>query len=158
MFYFKNDEEKENLRLMLQQAFVITHVMNTIGMIDVSKFDAYVKNAYVHWIKSFGKWRTLKSSIHWTLAHLCQLIALNNGFSLAEYSENSIEATIKKYIYLTRHLSRQTSFEDNTDDCLKMLHLLSKHEIRAHNKKSKKQMSNLSEADAESLLIKSFFV
>ena len=89
---------------------------------------------------------------------MCQLIALNNGFSLAEYSENSIEATIKKYRYLTRHLSRQTSFEDNTDDCLKMLHLLSKHEIRAHNKKSKKQMSNLSEADAESLLIKSFFV
>ena len=32
MFYFKNDEEKENLRLMLQQAFVITHVMNTIGI------------------------------------------------------------------------------------------------------------------------------
>ena len=67
MFYFKSDEEKDNLRLMLQQAYVITHVMNTIGLINVSKFDAYVKKAYIHWIKSFGKWRTLKSSIHCTV-------------------------------------------------------------------------------------------
>ena len=55
MFYFKIDEEKYNLRLMLQEAYVITHVMNTIGLIDISKFDAYVKKAYIHWIKSFGK-------------------------------------------------------------------------------------------------------
>ena len=57
-----------------------------------------------------------------------------------------------------RHLSRQTSFADNTDDCLKILHLLSKQEIRAHNKKSQKKMSNNSEDDKESLLIQSFFV
>ena len=66
---------------------------------------------------------------------MTQLIALNNGFSLAEYSENSVEATIKKYRYLTKYLSRQTSFQDNTEDCMKILHLLSKHDIRSHNKK-----------------------
>ena len=126
LFYCKSEEERENLRLMLQQAYVITHVMNIIGLINISKFDSYVKSAFVHWIKSFGKWRSLKPSIHWTLGHLSQLIALNNGFSLAECSENSIEATIKKYRYLTKHLSRQTSFKDNTDDCLKVLDLLSK--------------------------------
>ena len=49
IFYFKSDEEKDNLRI------IITHVMNTIGLIYISKFDAYVKKAYIHRIKSFGK-------------------------------------------------------------------------------------------------------
>ena len=38
LFYCKSEEERENLRLMLQQAYVITHVMNTIGLINIFKF------------------------------------------------------------------------------------------------------------------------
>ena len=49
--------------------------------------------------------------------------------SLAEISENSIEAMIKQYRYLTTNISRQNSFNENTFDSLKALYILSSSEI-----------------------------
>ena len=37
-------------------------------------------------------------ALRWSLAHISELLAMNNGFSLAEISENSIEAMIKQLI------------------------------------------------------------
>ena len=76
------------------------YVCNSIGKINVKAFDDYIKSAYFHWIKTFGKYRKLKSSIHWTLGHVIQFISMNSGYSLAEMSENSVEAIIKSYRYI----------------------------------------------------------
>ena len=68
---------------------------------EVAKtFDDYIESAYFHWIKTFGNYRKLKSSIHWTLGHVIQFISMNSGYSLDEMSENSVEATIKSYRYI----------------------------------------------------------
>ena len=34
----------------------------------------------------------MKSSIHWTLGHVIKFISMNSGYSLAEMSENIVEA------------------------------------------------------------------
>ena len=51
-----------------------------------------------------AKHRTLKNSLHWMLGHVADLIGMNNGYSLAEVSENSLEASIKRYRYITQNL------------------------------------------------------
>ena len=88
---------------------------------------------------TFGKYRKLKSSIHWTLGHVIQFISMNSGYSLAEMSENSVEATIKSYRYITNHLSRNCSFAANCSDCLKVLNICSLQSIRKFNFNSKEK-------------------
>ena len=100
IFKTLTDEEKIDIELFLQQANVILYVCNSIGKINIKAFDDYIKSAYCHWIKTFGKYRKLKSSIHWTLGHVIQFIYMNSGYSLAEMSENSVEAIIKSYRYI----------------------------------------------------------
>ena len=80
--------------MFLQQANVILAVTNSIGKIKIKEFDSSVRNSHIHWIQAFGKYRKLKSSIHWSLAHIIQMLCLNQGYSLAEKSENSSEATV----------------------------------------------------------------
>ena len=46
-------------------------------------------------IYNFKKFVHIKSSLHWTLGHVAQLIALNEGYTLAGVSENSFENWIK---------------------------------------------------------------
>ena len=135
---------------------IILSVMNSIGIIKVNAFGQYLKQFYIHWVKSFGKVRTMKESLHWSLAHLQELIAKNEGYSMAEYTENSVEALIKRYRFVTNNLARQTSFVDNCQDSLKVLFLQSLHQIRKHENKLKK--SNKPKENSESEMINSFFV
>ena len=82
---------------MLDQANVIIGVTNRIGKIKVQAFQKYVKDAYVHWLYNFKKFVHIKSSLHWTLGHVAELIAKNGGYTLAGVSENSFENWIKAY-------------------------------------------------------------
>ena len=76
--------------------------------------------------------------------------------SLAEISENSIEAMIKQYRYLTTNISRQNSFNENAFDSLKALYILSSSEIwkLTSEEKSKKTKDRNSETE----MIENFFV
>ena len=150
------EEEKEDLYKFFQEAHVILSVTNSIGKINCQKFGDYVKQAYVHWIEAFGKFRHLKNSLHWSLGHVVEMLALNGGYSLAENSENSVEASIKKYRYLTKHLSRQTSFIDNSEDCLNKLYFLSLYRVRKYSsvEDNTEQLGD----DEDSHLIKSFLM
>ena len=80
---------------MLDQASVIIGVTNGIGKIKVQDFQDYVKNANMHWLYNFKKFVHIKSSLHLTLGHVAQLIARNEGYTLAGVSENSFESWIK---------------------------------------------------------------
>ena len=97
LFYCINEEEQKNLDSMLEQANVIIGVTNRIGKIKVQAFQKYVKTAYRDWLRNFKKFVHIKSSLHWTLAHVADLIAMNDGYTLAEISENSFENWIKHY-------------------------------------------------------------
>ena len=147
---------KEDLRQFLQEANVICRVINRIGKINVFKLRNYLKGVYSHWVQAFGKYRSLKSSLHWMLAHLADLIGMNNGYSLAEVSENSLEASIKRYRYITQNLARQTSFQDNTEDSLKVMFILSSFKLRQFVKRDPSEHKVKDDADA--LIIESFFV
>ena len=108
--FYCNQEEKENLNKMLDQANVIIGVTNRIGKIKVQAFQKYVKDAYVHWLHNFKKFVHIKSSLHWTLGHVAELIAKNGGYTLAGVSENSFENWIKAYrdIMQDKHLCKIT--------------------------------------------------
>ena len=91
-----------------------------------------------------------------TLGHVIELITKNFGYSLAERSKNSLEATIKTYKYVTNHLSRYSSFANNNcSDCLKVLNICSLQTIRMFH--SKEKIAFPLKNDEETILIKSFF-
>ena len=154
MIHTVNDQERQDLNTFLDQARTIISVANKIGKIHVQKFDDFVKNAFSFWSKKFGKFIHFKSSLHWTLAHVSTLIALYNGYTLAEYSENSIEKSIKPYRYVSENNARQTSFQENNIDCLKLMYLQSRQDIRQFENSKKKRDND----DEISKLIDSFFI
>ena len=154
LFQCKDEKEKENLKLLLHQANIICGVTNTIGLVKLKKFSDFVKTSYIHWVQNFGHLRKIKASLHWTFAHISELLAMNKGYSLAEVSENSIEAMIKQYRYLTANMARQTSFVENAFDSLKSLYILSSSEIRKLTNEEKSKKSRNSETE----IIESFFI
>ena len=84
-----SEQEKSDVELFLQQANVILTVTNLIGKVRIKAFENFVKIAHCHWINAFGKFRKLKSSIHWSLGHIIELLCKSDSYSLAEKSENS---------------------------------------------------------------------
>ena len=149
-----NDEERRNLDLMLTQAHIIIGVTNCIGRINVPKFQKYVQDAHEHWLNSFKKFTHIKSSVHWNLAHCADLIAQNDGYTLAEVSENSVENWIKYYRDATENHARSTSMGANNTDCLRAMWLHTMHDIRQFDKPSKKPYK---EDDEVTKIIHSFF-
>lgn len=143
-------KEKTDLNLLLDQARVIIGVTNKIGKIRVQAFEKYVKNAYSHWVQAFKRFVHIKSSLHWTLGHVAQLIAGNDGYTMAEVSENPYEKWIIPYRYITVNNARQTSMQD----CLKAMYLQSRQDIRQLDKAKKPRDSD----DEISKLIDSFFL
>ena len=97
----------------------------------------------------------IKSSLHWTLGHVAELIAGNGGYTLAEYSENSFENWIKQYRDTTDNHARQTSMEDNNIDSLRAMWLHSRQDIRQFDKHSKKNRDD--EDDEITKTIYAFF-
>ena len=128
--------------MMLDQASVIIGVTNRIGKIKVQAFQKYVKDAYVHWLYNFKKFVHIKSSLHWTLGHVAELIAKNEGYTLAGVSENSFENWIKAYRDTTENHARQTSMEDNNCDSLRAMWLHTRHDIRQFDKHPEKSHNN----------------
>ena len=56
------------------------------------------------------------------MGHIAELIAKNEAYTLAEYSENSFENWIQHYRYATENQARQTSMSDNNTDCLRAMY------------------------------------
>ena len=81
----------------------------------------------------------IKSSLHWTLGHVAELIAKNDGYTLAEVSENSFENWILTYRDTTDNHARQTSMLDNNSDCLRAMWLHTRQDIRKLDKHSEKK-------------------
>ena len=139
LFYCKDDEEIMNLNTLLDQASVIIWVTNRIGKVKVQEFQKYVHNAYMHWLDNFKKFVHIKNSLHWTLAHAAELIAKNNGYTLAEYSDNSFENWINHYCDSTEHHARNTSMSDNNIDSLRAMWLHTRQDIRQLDKDPEKK-------------------
>ena len=128
---------------------------NCIGQIKVVKFALFVKDAYKHYSKYFSKYKTFKPSLHWTFAHVAELIRKNHGYSLAEISENAFENFIKHSRYMTNETSRQTSFLDNAEDTMKAMYILSSYCMRKYVPHVRE---NFLGDDPESQQIRGFFV
>ena len=74
-------------------------------------------------------------------------IVINLAIGLAERSANSLEAKIKIYQYINKHMARNSSFAENSTDCLKVLNILSLQSIRKFNptEKVKKLKMNMNQ-------------
>ena len=110
----------QSLRLKFLYCGSTIYLIRTFLRFSLSAMIKESKNCTGMWIEAFGQYRKLKNSIHWTLGHVIELITKNYGYSLAE---NSLEATIKTYRYITNNLSRHSPFADNCCDCLKALNI-----------------------------------
>ena len=64
---------------------------------------------------------------------------------------------IKRYRNVTQNLSRNFSFIENSEDCLKNLFAQSLYKIRQHGKVFPKKKEEPLKFDPESILIRSFF-
>ena len=64
------------------------------------------------------------------------MIGRNDGYTLAEVSENSFEKWIKEYRDTTENHSRQTSIDDNNSDCLRAMWLHTRQDLRHFDKHS----------------------
>ena len=95
----------------------------------------------------------IKNSLHWTLAHVAELIARNNGYTLAEYSENSFENWIKHYRDTTEHHARNTSMSDNDIDSLRAMWLHTRQDIRKLDKQPEKKQEDIILFDFKKLAI-----
>ena len=73
----------------------------------------------------------IKSSLHWTLGHVAQLIA-----------KNSFENWIKAYRDTTENHARQTSMEDNNCDSLRAMWLHTRQDIRQFDKHPEKSQKD----------------
>ena len=82
------------------------------------------------------------------------MLILKREYSLAEKSKNPLEATIKTYRYLTKNMARNSSFAENSTDCLKILNILPLQSIRKFNPTEKVEKVK---DEYKSNLIKSFF-
>ena len=154
LYHTKSDKEIADLDLFFDQARVIIGVTNKIGKINCQAFSEYVKDAYLHWINSFKQFAHIKSSLHWTLGHVCTLIASNRGYTLAGVSENSVEKWIKPYRVVTLTNARQTKMQDNNTDCLRIMYLQTRQDIR----KFDRIMKTTEPDDDVSRKIDSFFI
>ena len=92
--------------------------------------------------------------LHWTLDHVCKLIASNRGYTLAGVSENSVEKWVKPYRKVTITNARSTSMQDNNTDCLRVMYLQTRQDIRKFDKVPKSTEID----DDVSKLIDSFFI
>ena len=146
--------EREQLNSLLDQALVIIGVTNSIGQINVEDFGAYVKSALCDWIKNFGKFVHIKSSLHWTMSHVAELITKNDGYTLADYTENTFENWIKSYRFTTDNQARQFGIKENNIDCLNTLYLASRQDVRRNDLVKPKKKKN----DHISVKINSFFI
>ena len=74
-------------------------------------------------------------------------IVINLAIGLAERSANSLEAKIKTYRYINKHMATNLSFAENSTDCLKVLNILSLQSIRKFNptEKVKKLKMNMNQ-------------
>ena len=111
----------------------------------------------VSWLWSQKKLTLLyyNQSIEIFSAHVAELIEKNESYSLGEYSENSQEAMIKRYRYVTANLARQTTFLENSEDCLKVLYAQALHKIRRFEKSTTVKKI---EDNEEARTISSFFI
>ena len=96
----------------------------------------------MYWIDNFKKFVHIKNSLHWTLGHVAELIAKNQGYTLAEISENSMENWIKHYRDATEHHARNTSMSDNDIDCLRVMWLHTRQDIRQFDQQPKKKQED----------------
>ena len=70
--------------MLLHQASVIVGFINRICKVKAQEFQKYVKDANNHWLINFKKFVHVKISFHWTYGHVAELIAKNDGYTLAE--------------------------------------------------------------------------
>ena len=76
-------EELEALPEALRDANTICQIANSIGKIDTDLLDATCNRAYKTLLTKFP-FAKVKATIHWSLAHLAELIKLNDGYSIGE--------------------------------------------------------------------------
>ena len=79
-------------RKKLQYSQVIQRVINSVRRIDLEKFQAYLKKAYLHHLKNFN-YAPIVDTVHRDWGHCISLMEELLGFALGFISESPLECT-----------------------------------------------------------------
>ena len=81
--------DRAKIQRILRDINVIGRIANCTRKINVPKFKAFCKDAYIFKVKAFD-WTSLPVSLHRGYSHLANIILLNDGFGLGDISESCL--------------------------------------------------------------------
>ena len=114
--------------LLLARLWICVKVYTSKDKIHVVRFKEFCMDTYKLLLSKFAnetKWISISPTLHALLAHGWELISVNDGIGLGEYSEGGLEHSNKFLRFYRSHLSRKISQETNLSDCLTRLWLRS---------------------------------
>ena len=90
LYDYESDDEKANIKELLQRFNVISRSISHTRQIDADKFEDYCYET-LEFMKTKFKFMPIPRSIHESIAHAAQSIRDNGGKSLGQLSEAPLE-------------------------------------------------------------------
>jgi hypothetical protein len=100
------EEEKDNIRELMQRLAVIGRVVSSGQLVKVLEFRSYCLDTYI-FILSKWRWCLLAESLHRLLGHTWEMMVLNLNHGLLAESEQGSECSHKEERYAREHQSRK---------------------------------------------------
>ena len=102
--------------------------------VNIDEFKMFCLDTYKLILSKFNnenlKWINISPTVHALLAHGWELISLNDGIGLGQYTEGGLENNNKFLRFYRRNLARKVSQSTNLEDCLTRLWLRSDPKMR----------------------------
>ena len=111
------DKHKENLILLHEQLSTILSVMSSSRKVDLDKMTALCRKTVENISDNF-KWAVLNHTLHGTIQHSVELMAMNDDYGLGSLSEECLEANNKDIRNYLQFLCRKTSPVDQMTDVM----------------------------------------
>lgn len=108
-------------------------VYNSKSEVNPEEFKKFCLDTYSLILSGFNngpKWISISPTVYSLLAHGWELVALNSGIGLGEFTEGGLENDNKFLRFYRCHLARKTNQTANLQDCLLRLWLRSDPGIR----------------------------
>ena len=135
-----NSEDRENYKLFLSLTNIVLSVVQSVDSqkcVRVEKFKEFCIKLMLHMRTAFlnekgQPWVMIIPTFHQLCAHSWQFFSMNNGSSIAKWSESPVESWnkfVRSFQSGPAARSRQLSLKDNTYDIFRRMLIVSHPEI-----------------------------
>lgn len=119
---------------LLCRLWIVVKVYTSKDKVHIKQFKAFSMETYKLILLNFNnedsKWISISPTVHSLLAHGWELISLNDGKGLGEFTEGGLENNNKFLRFYRRNLARKNSQPANLEDCISRLWLRSDPRIQ----------------------------